>query len=516
MGRTKSLCQIHLPDPNRMVSGQHCRFLKRNEKPCLVFVEDLSSNGTFVNKVKVGKGNSLVIKNGDEITIIQERKDEPALSYIFKDLKKNQEESTVMTDEGPFKDYEILESLGSGNFAVVKLGIQKKTGKKVAIKIIDKKKHLRQTSARKAQEALMDEVEILKSVSHPNIIGIEDVYDTQSTLYIVLELVTGGELFDVLADKGKFDEHFSKKLFSQMVDAVDYLHEREIVHRDLKPENILFSDKNLNMVKLSDFGLSRKIRDGSVMQTLCGTPQYIAPEILVNQEQKGYGNKVDCWSLGAILYILLSGDPPFDQEASMQMFGRNAKVNGTPVQFNAPIWSTISDEAKDLIICLLTVDPASRYSIKETQKHPWLSGTSLQALLKKRNIQDSLKQRVLEDEKKKMEEEELLEKERLKKEEDERIEKEVAKRLKQMEEAASSDPEKKRRIGTVELDNEGEPALKKSGSPSSLSPSFDKASLEEEEEEEETKPLCKYGVKCYRKNSQHLKEFRHVRNDHDV
>lgn len=117
----------------------------------LIFNDRNSSNGTFVNKVKVGKGNSLVIKNGDEITIIQERKDEPALSYIFKDLKKNQEESTVITDEGPFKDYEILESLGSGNFAVVKLGIQKKTGKKVAIKIIDKKKHLRQTSARKAQ-----------------------------------------------------------------------------------------------------------------------------------------------------------------------------------------------------------------------------------------------------------------------------------------------------------------------------------------------------------------------------
>ncbi|PRP79765.1 protein kinase 1 [Planoprotostelium fungivorum] len=484
----KSVCNVHLPDPHRLISGKHCRIYRLKDQKDVIMIEDCSSNGTFVNKEKLGKGSSLVIRSGDEITIVLEHKGEPALAYIFKDIDrinppKNQ---NVVIEDGPFHDYDVKDQLGSGNFAVVKLAIQKKTKKKFAIKIIDKKKYQKQAGARKAQEALMDEVEILKSVCHKNIITIEDVYDTPTTLYIVLELVTGGEM----SDSGPFPEEKAKDIFLQMLDAIAYLHEKGIVHRDLKPENILYTDKNQSHIKLSDFGLSRKIRDGSVMKTFCGTPQFIAPEILLNQEQRGYGSKVDLWSLGAILYILLSGEPPFDPNACMKLLGGVGK--GPVVTFQADIWKEISEEAKDLIQCLMKVDPVERYDAKKTLKHPWITGMGMKTLYESRRKEEALKKKVAEDEEKRK-------REMREAEENERIEREVEKRLAER----NSPTNKKRRSGSIEI-----PGAKRTCSTESMdsneSPPTRRASFDDD-----NKPLCQYGSKCYRKNADHWRDFRH-------
>lgn len=180
----------------------------------------------------------------------------------------------------------------------MKLCVHRETAQKYALKIIDKKKYAMNSSSRK--NALMDEVNILTKVSHPNIIGIKEVFDTDKSLYIVLELyvhgvilfccvvvvdhkknsVTGGELYDRITSLGRFTEDRARMVFRQIAEAVAYLHSQDIAHRDLKPENILMKSPDSDQVKISDFGLSRIIGEGSFAKTMCGTPQYLAPEIL--------------------------------------------------------------------------------------------------------------------------------------------------------------------------------------------------------------------------------------------
>jgi len=258
--------------------------------------------------------------------------------------------------------------LGRGTFATVRTGIHKKSGDLFAIKIIDKQKFM--MNARR-KDALMDEVRVLTSVSHENIIKIQEVFETAKSLYLVLELVTGGELFDRVV-KGALPEAAAKSMFVQMLNSIAYLHGQGIVHRDLKPENILLKSEDSDIIKLSDFGLSRIIDDGSFMKTICGTPQYVAPEIL-NAQKEGYGKAVDLWSLGVILYVLLSGCMPFDEDEG----GKGSlfeKVKKGLYKFPPKYWKHISEGPKDLIRGLLVVDPAARLTVQQALQHPWLAG----------------------------------------------------------------------------------------------------------------------------------------------
>jgi len=362
---------------NKHISGQHCKLsVEIDVHAKIVFLEDLSSNGTWLNGNRVGKGNRMVIRNGDEVTLLPKRDDNSSfISFIYQDYdcsKKEEEEG------GPDATYEVRDTLGTGNFASVKLAVHRETGKRYAIKVIDKKRFMKH-SAKK--ESLMAEVNILRNVSHPNIIAIQEIFDTEKILYIVLELVTGGELFDRIVEKGHFTEEECKKYFTQILDALHYLHGKGIAHRDLKPENILFANKKYETVKLSDFGLSRITGDGSFMQTMCGTPQYLAPEIISNTEHKRYDKQVDLWSLGAILYVMLSGTPPFDDTKPMSIF---EQIKAGIVDFYAPVWKEISVVAKDLVKCLLTVDPSKRYCTAKTMVHPWLTGKGMKELLEQR------------------------------------------------------------------------------------------------------------------------------------
>jgi len=253
----------------------------------------------------------------------------------------------------------------------VKLATEKATGDKYAVKIIDKKT-VGQDMAR-----LETEIEILKTVQHPNIIALYALYDTPEFFYIITELVTGGELFDKIVEIGNYTEADAAKLVHKMLSAIDYLHNMGIVHRDLKPENLLLKDNSVQAeVKLADFGLSKIVGQAVMMKTACGTPGYVAPEVLKAQ---GYGPEVDLWSIGVITYILLCGFPPFYHEEMPELF---EQIMSADYDFPPEYWDEVSDDAKDFIRRLLVIEPTQRLTTKQALKHKWVTGNAPQHELK--------------------------------------------------------------------------------------------------------------------------------------
>jgi len=219
----------------------------------------------------------------------------------------------------------------------------------------------------------MDEVKILSKLDHPNIIGIKRAFETETTLYLVLELVTGGELLEKILTEKKFSEDKARNYFRQILEATKYLHAQGIAHRDLKPENILLKDQDSDIIKLSDFGLSRVVDHTSFMKTICGTPQYVAPEILSSNRTEGYGLACDLWSIGVILYIMLVGYPPFSENKPNAVF---EQIKHGEYEFPYEHWSRISPSAIHLIRRLLTTDPRKRITAAEALESAWIQGIS--------------------------------------------------------------------------------------------------------------------------------------------
>mmetsp|Transcript_24109 Transcript_24109/g.41198 ORF Transcript_24109/g.41198 Transcript_24109/m.41198 type:complete len:289 (-) Transcript_24109:145-1011(-) len=261
--------------------------------------------------------------------------------------------------------YELHEELGQGEFSVVIRGTHKETGEEYAIKCIEK--HDVDTSR------LQTEVDILTQVSHPHIISLKEVFDTPDTLYLVMELITGGELFDKITEIGSYSEHTAAQLVANICSAVEYLHSLGIAHRDLKPTNLLLKDADdLIDVKIADFGLSKIMGENTMMQTACGTPIYVAPEVLSGE---AYEKEVDMWSIGVITYILLCGFPPFFDDGS-NMGELFEQIMAGEYDYPEEYWDEVSDEAKDFIDNLLLVDPAERFTASQALEHPWLQGSA--------------------------------------------------------------------------------------------------------------------------------------------
>jgi len=269
-------------------------------------------------------------------------------------------------DERPIDErYEIGNELGRGAFSVVKLATSKRSGKKYAVKIIEK------ANAGQDMARLRTEMEILKSVRHPNIIALKEIIEDDNTLYIITELVTGGELFDKIVELGAYTESDAAELVIKMVSAIDYLHKKNIVHRDLKPENLLLKDDDdVSEIKLADFGLSKIVGNKVMMQTACGTPGYVAPEVL---QASPYDKEVDLWSIGVITYILLCGFPPFYNESLPLLFEQIMKAD---YDYPPDYWDEISDSAKNFIDCLLVVEPSERMTAEQALQHEWLAGSA--------------------------------------------------------------------------------------------------------------------------------------------
>merc|ERR1712137_1090854 len=297
--------------------------------------------------------------------------------------KKTKEIEAELADSGDEGDapitvfaekYTVGEILGRGAFSTVKEVTSKRSGRKYAVKIIDKK------NVGQDMQRLRTEIEILTRVKHPNIINLKEIMEDDDTLYIITELVTGGELFDKIVELGAYTEADAAELVAKMVSAIDYLHSMNIVHRDLKPENLLLKDiNNIAEVKLADFGLSKIVSDGvqkQMMQTACGTPGYVAPEVLTAD---GYDKEVDLWSIGVITYILLCGFPPFYNEHLPVLFESIMKAE---YDYPEDYWDEISDTAKNFIDRLLVVDPAKRMTTQQALAHPWLAGSASNKKLK--------------------------------------------------------------------------------------------------------------------------------------
>uniref|UniRef100_A0A5F9D715 Calcium/calmodulin-dependent protein kinase type 1B n=1 Tax=Oryctolagus cuniculus TaxID=9986 RepID=A0A5F9D715_RABIT len=258
--------------------------------------------------------------------------------------------------------YELREKLGSGAFSEVVLAQERGSAHLVALKCIPK-------NALRGKEALVEnEIAVLRRVNHPNIVALEDVHESPSHLYLAMELVTGGELFDRIMERGSYTEKDASHLVAQVLGAVSYLHSLGIVHRDLKPENLLYATPfEDSKIMVSDFGLS-KIQAGNMLGTACGTPGYVAPELL---EQKPYGKAVDVWALGVISYILLCGYPPFYDESDPELFSQILRAS---YEFDSPFWDDISESAKDFIRHLLERDPQKRFTCQQALQHLWISG----------------------------------------------------------------------------------------------------------------------------------------------
>jgi len=258
--------------------------------------------------------------------------------------------------------YDLKDVLGTGAFSQVRLAESKEDGHMHAIKIIDKK------ALRGKEDSLENEIRVLKRLDHKNVVKLLEAYESRTCVYLVMELVTGGELFDRIVEKGSYSEKDAADLIKQVLSAVAYMHEEGVVHRDLKPENLLYYSPDADSkIMISDFGLS-KMEESGVMATACGTPGYVAPEVLA---QKPYGKAVDVWSIGVISYILLCGYPPFYDENDANLF---AQILKGEFEFDSPYWDDISEEAKDFIRSLMCVNVENRLTCQNALEHCWITG----------------------------------------------------------------------------------------------------------------------------------------------
>ncbi|KAE8663198.1 CBL-interacting serine/threonine-protein kinase 10 [Hibiscus syriacus] len=254
--------------------------------------------------------------------------------------------------------YEIGRLLGQGTFAKVHHARNLKTGMSVAIKIVDKERVLKAGM----MDRIMREISVMRLVRHPNIVELYEVMASKTKIYFVMEYVKGGKLFKKVV-KGKLKEDASRRYFKQLISAVDFCHSRGVCHRDLKPENFLL-DEHGNL-KVTDFGLSAlaetKHQDG-LLHTICGTPAYVAPEVI---NRRGYdGCKSDIWSCGVILYVLLAGYLPFQDSNLMEMYRKIGKG-----EFKFPDW--FAPEVRRLLLKILDPNPRTRISIEKIMEHPW-------------------------------------------------------------------------------------------------------------------------------------------------
>ena len=302
--------------------------------------------------------------------------------------------------------YQLGEELGRGSFAVVHKCIHKKNGKSFAVKVVNKCK----TTASQLKD-LDAEISIMRNLRHKSIISLYEVVASSTSLYIVLELVRGGDLFHMISKLKHYSETVAAQLMSNFMSALDYMHKQGVAHRDMKPDNMLLVNpmpKNmagikyestiLSEIKIADFGFASECGDEENMTKCCGTPSYIAPEVLecgLYKTGPPYGKQADMWSAGVICYVLLSGSPTFQAAKRDALFKLIVKAEYT---FSGQLWDRISADAKDLISKLLVKNPKKRFTAEAALQHPWLKDSqpdthlpNLQARLSTFNAREKFK-----------------------------------------------------------------------------------------------------------------------------
>lgn len=382
-------CDVVLNNPH--ISNRHCLIFKEScwhhELKCmqdLIFLEDFSSNGTYVNGTRVKRGVQHLLYHGDEIQLARNNgksateKFEGRFYFLHVPHgtsagihgKSKLDPKSTPVSKSIFDKYVLGEALGSGNFGTVRVATCRETKERYAVKVISKENFRHQP---KFVVNLRQEITLLMSLSHPNIIEIHDVFDELGYVYLILEYMEGGELLDSIISEKFYPEHKAKIVMKQMFEALKYLHDRNISHRDLKPENILMFSKAPNdyRIKISDFGLAKFVDNKTFMGTLCGTPNYVAPEVLASDKDRRYTKSIDMWSAGIVMYICLCGFPPFSEDLSPPPM--ITQIRQGLIKFPSPHWDRVSSEATDLIKKLIVVDPSKRITAAACLKHPWIA-----------------------------------------------------------------------------------------------------------------------------------------------
>jgi len=272
-------------------------------------------------------------------------------------MNQQSSSSSAIKACSPLNKYQIIKLLGKGNYGVVKLGINILSGEKVAIKKI-KYKNIKTV---KEREFLEREKKILFKLDHPNVIKLHETFETSDKVFMVFEYAEGGELFQRIVSQGRLSEQEARKIFRQIVAAVDYCHYNLVIHRDLKPENILLD--GLGNVKVSDFGLSNVIEPGNKFNTFCGSLHYVPPEVLKGEPYDGPG--VDIWAMGIILYCLVVGTQPFDASSPAEMLSK--------IQNGIQFPKFMSNGLRDLIQKMLTFEEKKRVTLAEIKLHSWIN-----------------------------------------------------------------------------------------------------------------------------------------------
>lgn len=293
----------------------------------------------------------------------------PSKTFFTKSEEERQEWIANLRQAGkatPIEElYHLGRHLGKGRFSVVKEGTHIVSGKKVAIKVIDKIEIKKPSE----KEAMRTEIAIMKLVKHPHVLRLHDTFEARNKIYLVMQFCAAGDLFDRIILRKRMSERVTKRLVWNLLNSVKYLHDRGIVHRDLKPENILCADTedDANII-IADFGLSKFFSPEEVMKVPCGTITYCAPEVLL---RKGYGKEVDLWSIGIITFLLFRGGLPFEGRNKQETID---KILHRDLNFNTPTWMSkikITDEAIDFIKRLLKKQPANRLSMERALAHKW-------------------------------------------------------------------------------------------------------------------------------------------------
>lgn len=401
IGRHPS-CHIKVKDKH--VSGTH--LVVYRDEAFKFYVQSLSPSGAWHGELFMNKGDVRALSHGDIICIGRfsfkmgcPPDQKPFAAWTFVEISSertfevanktsiqcsNRTEkkvevdasgSNIVTDAYIRAHWDFRKVLGSGSFSEVRLGLQVQGGGQMrAVKVIDKKRFVTFQSKRESKLNLESEAKMVTGLDHPGIVKCYSHFETEANLFLVMEFIEGGDLLQNIMEHGFFAEPQGRRIFTRVCNAVAYIHERNIVHRDLKPENILItsSDRARLEPKLADFGLARMNMATRDCKTFCGTPHYFAPEVITTFRDReagqvvGYGKPADMWSLGVILYILLSGSPPFEDEGLYQ------QICDGKYEFDVPEWTAVTPEAIELVRKLMTVDDKIRATIQQALDQKWL------------------------------------------------------------------------------------------------------------------------------------------------
>ncbi|KAG6830161.1 hypothetical protein H0H92_001890 [Tricholoma furcatifolium] len=352
--------------------NQHCTITWDGSYETMnIIVQDNSSNGTFINGVKIGRGLTRVLREGDEIAFGSPVPQAGSLEdYRF--IYRHTASGPPTT--GLYAFYDLINELGKGSFAVVMKAVSRNSGEFVAVKMIHDTRNVRSPGEQNAQprrEAFNREINIMSKLKHPNICELKEVFFPEGTndLNLVLELVEGGDLLEYIVKREGLQEPEAQHITYQICDALAYVHSQNVAHRDLKPENILLTKDDPPRVKVADFGLAKLVDNMTMLRTMCGTPSYLAPEVVLQHNNQGYSNVVDSWSTGVIVFSMLTYSSPFVEEDNRDV---RTRVAERTIEWSLLTAVRASANATDFIRRLLEEDPRQRMTLTAALQHPWL------------------------------------------------------------------------------------------------------------------------------------------------